>query len=199
MNIKYGPDGLVPVVTQDHVTGEVLMVAYMNREAYETTVSTGFAHYFSRSRKKIWKKGETSGHFQEVKSIAYDCDCDALLVSVIQTGEACHTGNRSCFYRTFEGEPVRGNILNRIYDVVSDRRGDPLEGSYTNYLLANGADKILKKVGEETAEVIIAAKNDAKKELIYETADLMYHLTVLLNEKNIAWDEVFGELCSRYK
>ena len=199
MIIKYDANGLVAAITQDYVTGEVLIFAYMNAEAYEKTVETGIVHYYSRSRNEIWKKGETSGNFQHVKSIAYDCDCDALLISVIQTGAACHTGNRSCFYRAASGEPACGNLLKKLYGVIKDRRDNPREGSYTNYLFDKGVDKILKKVGEESAEVIIAAKNGGADEITRETADLLYHLTVLLNEKNITWDDVFNELYKREK
>ena len=199
MSIKYDANGLVPAITQDRITGEVLMLAYMNDEAYKKTVETGIAHYFSRSRNEIWKKGETSGHYQQVESISYDCDCDALLLSVIQTGAACHTGNKSCFYRAFQGKPASGGMLRALESVVKDRRDNPKDGSYTNYLFDKGIDKILKKVGEETAEVIIAAKNEGQNELVNEAADLIYHLTVLFNEKNIAWDDVLTELHRRYK
>ena len=199
MKINFDANGLVPAITQDYITGEVLMLAYMNQESFDKTVETGVVHYFSRSRNKIWKKGETSGHFQNVKSISYDCDCDTLLLSIIQTGAACHTGNKSCFYRAVEGKPVYGNILNKLYDIIGGRRENPKEGSYTNYLLDKGTDKILNKIGEEAAEVIIAAKNNNKDEIIKETADLVYHLTVLLNDKNVVWDEVFNELYKRNK
>lgn len=211
--LKFDAVGLVPVVVQDHATGEVLMLAYMNKEAFEKTSETGMMHYWSRSRKRLWLKGETSGHFQHVKSMSLDCDGDALLAKVDQTAVACHTGNYSCFYRESAAETQKGaadlpacaancpedkaSILMELYGVIADRKLHPKEGSYTNYLFEKGLDKILKKVGEETAEVIIAAKNRSGEEVRYETADLIYHLCVLLVECGIKLDDIYDELKSR--
>ncbi|MBD5560820.1 MAG: bifunctional phosphoribosyl-AMP cyclohydrolase/phosphoribosyl-ATP diphosphatase HisIE [Clostridia bacterium] len=192
--------GLVPAIAQDVHTGEVLMLAYMDQEAVEKTLETGWAHYHSRSRDSLWKKGETSGHTQRVVSVRLDCDRDALLLLVEQTGPACHTGSRSCFFSSLqEGEAdcPDPEILFRLRDVIHERREHPKEGSYTNYLFEKGIDKILKKVGEESSEVIIAAKNDGTGELRYETADLLYHLLVLLEEKELGFEEVLSELRSR--
>lgn len=191
--------GIVPAIAQDVHTGEVLMLAYMDREAIEKTLATGFAHYHSRSRNALWKKGETSGHTQRVLSVRLDCDRDALLLLVEQEGPACHTGHRSCFFNPVrEEQPAPDpHVLFELRDVIRDRREHPKDGSYTNYLLAQGIDKILKKVGEESAEVIIAAKNDGTDELRYETADLLYHLLVLLEQKDLELSDVFAELSRR--
>lgn len=200
--LEFNDDGLIPAVVQDYATGEVLMMAYMNREALDKTIRTGTSWFFSRSRNRLWNKGETSGNIQRVKSIGVDCDMDTLLLVVEQQGAACHTGNRSCFYRDIRGKEYNprsatANILERLYDVVEDRSNNPREGSYTNYLLDKGMDKTLKKVGEEAAEVIIGAKNVGKDETIYEIADLFYHITVLMLQKGIRYDEVFEEIRSR--
>jgi phosphoribosyl-ATP pyrophosphohydrolase/phosphoribosyl-AMP cyclohydrolase len=207
--LKFDDKGLIPVVTQDVKTKEVLMVAYMNEEAFDKTIETGKVHYFSRSRSKLWLKGETSGHFQFVKSIKLDCDADTLLIQAEQVDAACHTGNKSCFFRTMNGEKweekvetadneeLSASILQEVYDVIVDRTVHPKEGSYTNYLFTKGLDKILKKVGEETAEVIIAAKNKSKEEIRYEVSDLMYHLLVLLVERGLTLEDIYGELKGR--
>ena len=219
--IKFDSKGLVPVVVQDYKSDEVLMLAYMNREAFEKTMETGIMTYWSRSRQNLWVKGETSGHFQYVKSIKLDCDGDTLLASVEQVEAACHTGHYSCFYRQFEGAKIRetkykvfdpdkdngkaanddtgekSRVLQEVYDVIVDRTINPKEGSYTNYLFEKGLDKMLKKVGEETAEVIIAAKNKNKDELRYEVADLMYHLFVLMVERGVSLDDIYSELRKR--
>ena len=200
-DLKTNSDGLVPVVVQDYRTGEVLMLAYMNQEAYEQTIRTGRMTYFSRSRRELWLKGETSGHFQYVKSLEIDCDNDTILARVAQLGAACHTGNRSCFYRPIlkeeypEKDPY--TILKEVYDVIEDRKLHPREGSYTNYLFDKGIDKILKKVGEEAAEIIIAAKNPNPEEVIYEMSDFLYHAMVLMSEKGITWEQVTEELSRR--
>ena len=200
-DLKTNSDGLVPVVVQDYRTGEVLMLAYMNQEAYEQTIRTGRMTYFSRSRRELWLKGETSGHFQYVKSLEIDCDNDTILARVAQLGAACHTGNRSCFYRSIlkeeypEKDPY--TILKEVYDVIEDRKLHPREGSYTNYLFDKGIDKILKKVGEEAAEIIIAAKNPNPEEVIYEMSDFLYHAMVLMSEKGITWEQVTEELSRR--
>ena len=198
-NVKFDEKGLVPVVTQDAHTNAVLMLAYMNEEALRATLDTGYMTYFSRSRQKLWKKGETSGHVQRLVSLAYDCDGDALLARVEQTGPACHTGSYSCFFgelRKGEGNASSG-ILEELYGVILDRKVNPKEGSYTNYLFEKGIDKTLKKVGEEATEVVIAAKNPDPGELRYEAADLLYHLLVLLCQRDMAPAEIFEELASR--
>ncbi len=208
-SIKFDDKGLVPVVTQDYKTKEVLMVAYMNEEAFDKTMETGKVTYFSRSRNKLWLKGETSGHFQLVKAIKLDCDGDTILIEAEQIDAACHTGNKSCFYRTLTNgtwseaetkandEELSAQILQEVYNVIVDRTIYPKEGSYTNYLFTKGLDKILKKVGEETAEVIIAAKNKSKEEIRYEISDLMYHLMVLMVERGVTLEDIYGELKGR--
>lgn len=198
--IRFDDKGLVPVIAQDAKTGAVLMLAYMNREALKETLETGKMCYYSRSRQCLWRKGETSGHVQELVSLSYDCDGDALLARVLQTGPACHTGSYSCFFNTLKKggeEQATSGILEELYAVIKDRQLNPKEGSYTNYLFTKGIDKILKKVGEESAEVIIAAKNPDKGELRYEAADLLYHLLVLLCERDMVPQEIFQELAGR--
>lgn len=197
--IKYNSDGLVPAIVQDAQSGEVLMQAYMNTEAVQKTLETQYAHYWSRSRNQLWKKGETSGHVQKVVSFSLDCDNDCVLLRVRQTGPACHTGNRSCFFNQVEEFETIENaaLLYELYDLVADRKANPKENSYTNYLFDKGIDKILKKIGEESAEVIIASKNDGTDELRYEAADLLYHLIVLMNEKGLQWETLFAELADR--
>jgi phosphoribosyl-ATP pyrophosphohydrolase/phosphoribosyl-AMP cyclohydrolase len=203
--LAFDASGLIPAVAQDAATGEVLMLAWMNREALLKTLETGHVHYYSRSRACLWLKGETSGHFQRVREIRRDCDDDSLLLVVDQAGSACHTGNHSCFYRGISGREVSGKpefsavsetggALRSLQAVIEDRRSRPKEGSYTNYLFEKGIDKILKKVGEEAAEVIIAAKNPDKRELVCEAADVLFHLSVLLTERRLSWDDVFSEL-----
>lgn len=202
IQLKFDEKGLIPAVVQDIATGDVLMLAYMNEKSLNKTLETGFAHYWSRSRECLWMKGETSGNTQEVQSIYYDCDKDALLLKVKQKGNACHTGNRTCFYRKINRTKkditqVDSKILYELYKVVENRREQPIEGSYTNYLFNEGIDKILKKVGEEATEVVIGAKNDSKDELIYEVSDLIYHLVVLLVNQDVKLDDIFAELKSR--
>lgn len=198
---KTDENGLIPVVVQEHSTNEVLMVAYMNEEAFQQTIRTGRMTYFSRSRNALWIKGETSGHYQYVCSLCIDCDQDTLLAKVIQTGAACHTGNHSCFYRMIAGSDQKDkdpyHIFDHLYKTIVDRKNNPKEGSYTNYLFDKGIDKILKKVGEEAAELIIAAKNTNPEEVKYELADFIYHATVLMAEKNISWEEIAAELAER--
>lgn len=202
--IKYDAHGLVPAIVQDDATGTVLMLAYMNKESLAKTLATGVTWFYSRSRKRLWQKGETSGHVQKVKDIYYDCDADALLVKVEQTGVACHEGTFSCFSRRLGGEKSAAaqhsepsGILSDLYQVILDRKKNPQEGSYTTYLFAKGQDKILKKVGEEAAETIIAAKNQNKGEIIYEMADLWYHCLVLLAHHGITPGELLAELQRR--
>lgn len=199
--IKVNSDGLLPVIVQDYKTQEVLMEAYMNREAFGMTIRTGRMTYWSRSRQEIWVKGLTSGHFQYVKELRIDCDNDTLLAKVAQTGAACHTGNRSCFYRTIlkkeydETNPLR--VFEDVFDVIRDRKLHPKEGSYTNYLFDKGIDKILKKVGEEATEIIIAAKNPDPEEIKYEISDFLYHVMVLMVQKGVTWDDITKELARR--
>ena len=198
---KPGPDGLMPCIVQEESSGDVLMLAYMNEEAYRLTLQTGRMTYWSRSRKEIWVKGLTSGHYQFVRSLDIDCDNDTLLAKVKQMGAACHTGNYSCFYRNIYrlGHPQADpqQVLQDVYAVIADRKAHPKEGSYTNYLFDQGIDKILKKVGEETAETIIAAKNPDSMESIYEIADLLYHMMVLMCEKGLTWQDIAEELANR--
>ncbi len=200
-NIKFNDDGLVCVIAQDVGTGVVLMQAYANKEAIEMTLKTGFMHYYSRSRKCLWFKGETSGHTQKVCSLYLDCDADAILARVEQNGVACHTGEYTCFFEEFaalsEESDDRPSVIEDIYEVIADRKQNPLPDSYTNYLFEKGIDKILKKVAEESAEVLIAAKNPDDGEVIYESADLIFHLLVMLCERGIEPKQVFAELASR--
>lgn len=207
-NLKFDEKGLIPVVAQDAVSGEVLMLAYMNEESIKKTIETGHATYYSRSRNELWEKGATSGNYQDVVGMYVDCDQDAIVVKVKQTGNACHTNNHSCFFRQVEngklveiptGMCAKPGILYDVYNVIVDRVKNPKEGSYTNYLFEKGIDKMLKKVGEEASEVIIASKNYVKSEVQYETADLIYHLSVVLVEQGLTWDDIFVELQKRYK
>lgn len=204
-SIRWNDDGLVPAVVQDAVSKEVLMLAYMNRESLAKTLETGETWFWSRSRGELWNKGATSGHKQKVRSIAYDCDGDALLVQVEQIGPACHTGRYTCFHDEIkpdgnaEREPSadRFRMLGELERIIAKRYAERPEGTYTTYLFEKGIDKILKKVGEETAEVIIAAKNRDNDELRYETADLIFHMMVLLRERGLPLDDVMAELASR--
>ena len=207
MNIvKFDNNGLVPVIAQDYHSKHIRMLAYMNKEALEKTLDTGNVYYYSRSRQKLWLKGEESGHFQYLKGMSVDCDGDTLLIQIEQVGGiSCHTGNVSCFYRNVEITESKNVIkeiskdasfLSNLEKVIKDRKQNPKEGSYTNYLFKEGLDKILKKVGEEAAETIIAAKNK-KEDVIYEVSDLVYHLTVLLADLDISWDEIKTELEKR--
>lgn len=212
-SVKFDDQGLIPAIIQDYRSGQVLMLAYMNQESLQKTLDTGRTWFYSRSRQKLWRKGEDSGHVQEVKDILCDCDEDTLLIKVIQTGAACHSGHYSCFYRDMDGNEIETapaidvgkiycsrqvpGILYELYDIINDRRDKMPEGSYTAYLFDKGLDKILKKVGEENAEVIIAAKNRAKPEVVYEVSDLIYHLLVLLVEQGVKLEDIFAELKSR--
>lgn len=214
-NIKFDAHGLVPAIIQDDATGTVLMLAYMNKEALTKTLTTGVTWFYSRSKRRLWQKGETSGHVQAVRNVYYDCDADAVLVKVEQNGVACHEGTFSCFSYELTDEKanqsgiaaapaaVYGNpamsVLYELYNVIDDRKHNPREGSYTNYLFEKGQDKILKKVGEESAETIIASKNVCKEELLYEMADLWYHCLVLLAYHNITPTELMDELRARRK
>ena len=199
--LKKDSNGLVPVVVQDYRNEEVLMVAYMNREAFENTVRTGRMTYWSRSRSELWLKGLTSGHFQYLKELRVDCDNDTLLARISQIGAACHTGNRSCFYRsvlkkdTPHKNPMK--VFEDVYGTIEDRKAHPKEGSYTNYLFEKGIDKILKKCGEEATEIVIAAKNPNPEEIKYEMADFLYHMMVLMAARDITWDDIAQELANR--
>ncbi|MCD7826699.1 MAG: bifunctional phosphoribosyl-AMP cyclohydrolase/phosphoribosyl-ATP diphosphatase HisIE [Clostridiaceae bacterium] len=200
-DFKLLENGLLPVVVQDYRTNEVLMVAYMNEEAYRNTLKTGKMTYYSRSRRELWIKGETSGHYQYVKEMFLDCDNDTILAKVRQVGAACHTGSRSCFFQELaKREYVQANpllILMEDYQTIVSRKENPKEGSYTNYLFDHGIDKILKKCGEEAAEILIAAKNPDAEELKYEIADFLYHMMVLMAECGLDWDDITRELVNR--
>lgn len=202
-DLKKGPDGLVPVVVQDVKTDAVLMVAYMNEEAYNQTLRTGRMTYYSRSRNELWLKGETSGHYQYVHSLIADCDLDTILAKVTQVGAACHTGSYSCFFNEIQNRSSKQEahnpmkVFEEVFAVIEDRKEHPKEGSYTNYLFEKGIDKILKKVGEEATEIVIAAKNPNPNEIKYEIADFLYHMMVLMAEKGVTWEEVTTELANR--
>jgi len=200
-DFKKNSDGHVPVVVQDYRTDEVLMVAYFNEESFYKTIESGKMTYFSRSRNCLWVKGETSGHFQYVKKLICDCDKDTILAKVKQVGVACHTGRYSCFFNEIASrnytEKNPQKVLDNVFEVIKDRKINPREGSYTNYLYEKGLDKILKKVGEESTEMVIAAKNENSNELIYEMADFLYHMMVLMSEKEISWEEITDELARR--
>ena len=200
-DFKTNEAGLVPVIVQDYKTSEVLMLAYMNEQAFADTLRTGKMHYYSRSRKAQWLKGETSGHFQYVKSLRLDCDNDTILAKVHQIGVACHTGARSCFFQTLaqkeekETNPLK--VFEDVFAVIQDRKLHPKEGSYTNYLFDKGIDKILKKVGEEATEIVIAAKNPDPEEIKYEISDFLYHVMVLMAERGVTWEDITEELANR--
>jgi len=199
MTIKFDSNGLVPVITQDYFTKEVLILSYMNKVALDKTLEENALYYFSRSRNELWKKGETSGNTQELMSLKYDCDSDALLAIVKQKGPACHTGQTSCFHNSLIGEQVDSNMLSKLYSLIETRKKEPVDGSYTNYLLDKGREKILMKVGEECSEIIIASMANNKSELIYEIADFVYHTMVLMVHDEVTLSDVLSELKSRYK
>ena len=204
-DLKLNSEGMVPVIVQDYKSDQVLMLAYMNEEAYNRTISTGKMTYYSRSRSALWVKGETSGHTQYVKSLTADCDYDTILAKVKQIGAACHTGSKSCFFngileKNTAEEDTQYNplkVFEDVYNVIEDRKIHPKEGSYTNYLFDKGLDKILKKVGEEATEIVIAAKNPNSNEVKYEIADFLYHMMVLMAQKGITWEEITTELANR--
>ncbi len=201
-DFKLNSDGHVPVVVQDYRTDEVLMVAYMNEEAFAHTLKTGKMTYFSRSRQELWVKGETSGHYQYVKSLTADCDLDTILAKVSQVGPACHTGSHSCFFNEIMSRDLKEaanplKVFEEVMRVIEDRKIHPKEGSYTNYLFEKGLDKILKKVGEEATEIVIAAKNPNSNEVKYEISDFLYHMMVLMVEKGVSWEDITGELANR--
>ena len=201
--LKFNDEGLLPVIVQDRSSGQVLMLAYANKEALEMTVKTGRTHFWSRSRKKLWNKGEESGHFQDVEEIFVDCDCDTVLITVEQTGAACHTGRPTCFYRTGDMEEKAAPVfekasLRKVFSVIEDRKQSPKEGSYVSGLMKGGIDRILKKIGEEAGEVVIAAKNRDKDELVYELTDLWFHSMVLLCEAGLSPQDISDELERRF-
>ncbi|BBW97569.1 bifunctional phosphoribosyl-AMP cyclohydrolase/phosphoribosyl-ATP diphosphatase HisIE [Geobacillus icigianus] len=202
-DIRFDDNGLVPAIVQDAQSKEVLMLAYMNKESLEKTLATGETWFYSRSRQALWHKGATSGNVQRVVDIRYDCDADTLLVLVEPAGPACHTGTYSCFSRALDGAartPAadRFAILHELEQIIAQRDAERPEGAYTTYLFEKGIDKILKKVGEEAAEVIIAAKNRSHEELKWEAADLLYHLLVLLREQKLPLDAVLETLAERH-
>ena len=197
--LKFDSNGLIPAIVVDSVSKEVLTLAYMNKESLEITMEKKLTCFYSRSRKCLWLKGETSGNYQHVVSITADCDNDALVVSVKADGPACHTGETSCFFNpVFENEDLKDFSLNGLVELIKDRKINKTEGSYTTYLFEKGIDKILKKVGEECTEVIIASKANDKKETIYEIADLCYHTLVLMIEQGITLEDIHNELASRH-
>ena len=198
--LKFDEKGLIPAVVQDAVNGRVLTVAYMNMESIEISMKEGRTCFFSRSRQELWRKGETSGNFQHIVSMTADCDKDALLVKVEKDGPACHLGNESCFHDNmlWESDELSEFTLEGLYRLLEGRMKDKPEGSYTTYLFEKGIDKILKKVGEECTEVIIAGKADDKKETVYEIADLAYHIMVMMVQMGISVEDVHRELASRH-
>ena len=198
-NLKFGPDGLIPAVVVDHYTKEVLTLAYMNRESLDVTMKKGLTCFYSRSRQKLWLKGESSGNFQHVVDITADCDCVALVVEVVKDGPACHTGEESCFHNPlWQSDTLKQFSYEGLYELIKGRKTSPKEGSYTTYLFEKGIDKILKKVGEESTEVIVAGKGGSREETVFEIADLIYHLTVLMVEMGISVRDVTAELEKRH-
>ncbi len=197
MEPKFNQDGLIPAIVQDFYTKEVLMMAYMNAESLEITKKEGYTCFYSRSRNELWRKGETSGNTQKVMGISLDCDSDTLLIQVIPTGPACHTGEVSCFFNEVSKEKD-GFSLDKLADLIADRKKTMPEKSYTTYLFEKGREKILKKVGEECTEVVIGAMKNDKKETVYEIADIAYHLLVLMAEMDISVNDVRDELGSRH-
>lgn len=207
-DVRFDARGLVPAIVQDAHTGQVLMLAYMNREALERTLATGEAHFWSRSRQQLWRKGETSGNVQRVLEVRLDCDGDAVLLLVEPQGPACHTGATSCFFRgrsvtaapspsSVPADPASSDFLRYLYRVLQQRKLQPPQGSYTARLLARGQTEILKKVGEEAVEVLLAAQYQGQQRIVEETADLLYHLLVLLVARDVPWDAVLDELRAR--
>jgi phosphoribosyl-ATP pyrophosphohydrolase/phosphoribosyl-AMP cyclohydrolase len=211
--LKFDAQGMLPAITRDADTGEVLMLAYMNAEAVDLTVATGKVHYYSRSRRKLWMKGESSGHIQTVREIRYDCDADCLLITVEQEGAACHTGHHSCFYRVWDeggartvGEKQvdaaiiygRRDILDAVYHVIQERRQNPTEKSYVASLYAKGLDKILGKIGEEATETAVAGKGGNPEEVVYEAADLFFHTLILLGYYDLPPERIYAELRRRF-
>ena len=197
-DLKFDANGLIPAIIQDHYTKKVLMLAYMNAESLDITIKEGKTCFYSRSRQELWRKGATSGNFQNVVSIRTDCDKDTLLIDVIKEGPACHTGSETCFFNDIVESNDEAFSYEGLYDMLIGRKINKKEGSYTTYLFEKGIDKILKKVGEECTEVIIGAKGGDKAETVYEIADLIYHVTVMMIEMGITIDEVTAELAKRH-
>ncbi len=199
IKLNYNSKGLIPAIVQDHFSKKVLMLAYMNEESLAITIKEGKTCFYSRSRKCLWRKGETSGNTQQVVSIRTDCDRDTLLIDVIKAGPACHTGSETCFFESIvDPEETEEFSYEGLYQMLVGRKVEKKEGSYTTYLFEKGIDKILKKVGEECTEVIIGAKGGDKAETVYEIADLIYHITVMMIEMGISIDEVTAELAKRH-
>ena len=197
--LKFDDHGLIPAIVQDYVTHEVLTLAYMNRESLRISIDEGRTCFYSRSRQCLWRKGETSGNVQHIVAMRADCDGDALVVEVKKSGPACHTGAESCFFQElYQDEEIKPFSVRALYDVIESRKNSPREGSYTTYLFQKGIDKILKKVGEESTEVIIAAAKDDKEETVYELCDLLYHGMVLMAEMGITYEELVRELAKRH-
>ena len=197
--LVFDKDGLIPAVVQDAYSKKVLTVAYMNRESLEISIKKKLTCFYSRSRKKLWLKGETSGNFQHIVSITADCDFDSLVIEVIKDGPACHLGTDSCFSNpVYENEDAQEFSMDELYDVIKGRKDEPKEGSYTSYLFDKGVDKILKKVGEECTEVVIAGKGGDKEEIIFEISDLVYHVLVLMVEYGITPSDIKAQLASRH-
>ncbi|MCL2539774.1 MAG: bifunctional phosphoribosyl-AMP cyclohydrolase/phosphoribosyl-ATP diphosphatase HisIE [Oscillospiraceae bacterium] len=198
-NLKFDKNGLIPAVVQDYYSGKVLMVAYMNAESLSITLEEKRTCFWSRSRNELWRKGETSGNRQNVISVTTDCDADTLLIEVTKEGPACHTGSESCFFEDIysDGE-TRNFSLSALFSLLLDRKLNPREKSYTNYLFDSGAEKILKKIGEECSEVIISAMKGSREETVYEIADLCYHTLVLMAERGISPSDILEELASRH-
>ena len=198
-DLKFDEKGLIPAVVQDYYSKQVLTVAYMNRESLEISMREGRTCFFSRSRQQLWRKGETSGNTQEIVTIKADCDLDALVVEVIKKGPACHTGSESCFFNpVYQSENQQDFSMEALYELLKGRKTNPKEGSYTTYLYQKGIDKILKKVGEECTEVIVAGKGGDKAETIFEISDLAYHVMVLMVEMGIEPKDIFAQLASRH-
>ena len=199
MELKYDEKGLIPAIVQDHYTKEVLTLAYMNAESLAITIDERRTCFWSRSRQELWRKGETSGNVQKVVSITADCDGDALVVEVVKTGPACHTGAESCFFNeVYVSDEVKQFSWEGLYRLIQGRKTNPKEGSYTTYLFEKGKDKILKKVGEECTEVLIGAAKNDKEETVYEIADLAYHLLVLMVEMGISLEDIIAEESKRH-
>ena len=199
MELKFDEKGLIPAIVQDHYTKEVLTLAYMNAESLAITIDERRTCFWSRSRQELWRKGETSGNVQHVVSITADCDCDALVVEVVKTGPACHTGAESCFFNeVYVSDEVKQFSWEGLYRLIEGRKAQPKEGSYTTYLFEKGKDKILKKVGEECTEVLIGAAKNDKDETVYEIADLAYHILVLMVEMGISLEDVIAEEAKRH-
>ena len=201
-NLHFDQNGLIPAIAQDWVDGSILMMAWMNKESLIKTIESGEVHYWSRSRKELWHKGKTSGHFQKLKGIRTDCDSDTLLLSIEQVGSvACHTGRRSCFFKDLETNQEHilppSDSCNELFRVIQNRKRNPEEGSYTNSLLKEGDNKILKKIGEETAEFIMACKDKDSNSMANEAADLVFHLQVALAHQNVSWTKVLTVLAKR--